>query len=81
MPYTVKDLLQALDGLDPDTPIILATQERYPQAYKISSVAVVWGCQECGDDEECEDSCDTNERVIICEGSYIGYGNKEWWSL
>ena len=37
---TVQDLLQALEGLDPDTPVRLAMQQNYPMSGRIENVCV-----------------------------------------
>ena len=61
---TVQDLLEALEGLDPDTPVRLAMQQSYPMNGRIENV--------------CVQRNDADERTvwIACSG-HLGYGCPE----
>lgn len=39
--HTVGDLLDHLDGLDPDTPVRLAVQPTYPFEHEVGAVVIV----------------------------------------
>jgi hypothetical protein len=74
---TVGDALTILEEFDEDMELMIGMQPNYPLVSKIRDIILV-------DDNE-EDKKDTpkhlrkGERVMILEGSNVGYGDKDWW--
>jgi len=68
---TVGELRELLDGLDDDMKVELQTQPNYPLKSKVSNLSLR---------SDIEDDVDDKDDVLyICEGSQIGYGDKDAW--
>ena len=60
---TVRDILNALDGLDPETEVRFAFQPNYPLEYSIDDIVEV--------------NIDGEEIVYLGQGEQIGYLQEE----
>jgi len=68
---TVGELRELLDGLDDDMKVELQTQPNYPLKSSVHNLSLR---------SEIEDDVDDKDDVLyICEGSQIGYGDKDAW--
>lgn len=60
---TVRDILNALDGLDPETEVRFAFQPNYPLEYSIDDIVEV--------------NIDGEEIIYLGQGEQIGYLQEE----
>ena len=60
---TVRDILNALDGLDPETEVRFAFQPNYPLEYSIDGIVEV--------------NIDGEEIIYLGQGEQIGYLQEE----
>jgi hypothetical protein len=74
-PVKVKDLLAILSTLNPDSDIVLGTQQNYPMEATLYGVAVHSDFADVDEDD------DAPPDVVLLEGSHLRYGSRDAWSV
>jgi hypothetical protein len=77
---TVGELVELLEGFDPDAEIRIASQPRAPVAYEIEAVVDGGNIPEEPVDEAAEIEGEPG-LVYVLEGTQIGHAPKEIWEL
>ncbi len=79
----VSELLEMLQGFDPDLEVRLAIQPSYPLELSIGKVTLLSeiGRDGAEDDEDVEegDAPSREDYVMLLEGGHIGYGVRNAW--
>ena len=69
---TVGDLLEILEGEDPNTKVTFMYQKSWPLESAVSHVVKRYDVDDDAGDEE-------GEELVFVEGEQIGYGSKKAW--
>ena len=77
----VQDLIDYLEGCDPEMEVKVAIQPNYPMYGRLENVTVAAVEEDCldSDDPDCE--CDNTQYVFICAGYGTEYGDDAWWHM
>ncbi len=79
----VSELVEMLQGFDPDLEVRLAIQPSYPLELSIGKVTLLSeiGRDGAEDDEDVEegDAPSREDYVMLLEGGHIGYGVRNAW--
>ena len=75
----VKDLIEMLQGCDPEATVLLGTQPSWPFEVGIEGVVQRSDFDDVGEDEYSDNRKSTD--VLILEGGQIRYGQKAAWEV